>query len=182
MINNITKVCYWWHFLKFRQRHSWKSWNVHLAAIVLILRHCHLYLAEPGQNRVLILAASGCAATHWTGLTIESGRKWNKQNDDASVRMFLIFSIRDKFDRGRKLKNFVFKTIVITVIFSLCLSWQYSPWTPILSPPPTSSSPPPAPSIICLHHEQTIAVVTYSPGTYPLLAVFAWHLDNFDVF
>jgi len=94
--------------------------------------------------------------------------------------MFLIFSIRDKFDRGRKLKNFVFKTIVITVFCSLCLSWQYSPWTPILSP--TSSSPPPAPSIICLHHEQTIAVVTYSSDNQvsQCKLILAENNDRFD--
>ena len=120
-----------------------------------------LWWDQAGQNHVLTLYfrlwLSVCSATHQTSLQIESGR--DKHNGET-VRMFLIFSIKDKFDRGRTIKNFVLKTIVITLICCLCLSWQYSPWTPIL--PPTSPSPPPTPSILCLHHEQTIAIVTYT--------------------
>lgn len=49
----------------------------------------------------------------------------------------------------------IFKILLISVMCCLCLSYDFAGWIPIFSTPP-----PPKISTVCLHHEQTVAVVT----------------------
>ena len=68
--------------------------------------------------------------------------------------------VREQFDRGKRIP--ALRAFLLFMICCLCIRSQLVAQDSLYHPPRPPQ--PPQPRVTCLHHEQTLAVVSLAPG------------------